>query len=311
MKGGLSTYALFRQMVQANDELHTLTEDEVKGLQKVLLEIMDDIDWVCRKYHLTYVISGGGALGMVRHQGFIPWDDDLDICMPRKDYERFRRLMHREFPQKYYIQEVRACRNYDLNFMKVRLNGSAFCEYLDPEPEKAGIFVDIFPVENVYNNWVLRAAQGILANGMQFICSCMRIRKKRERLLKMAKNSKEARCKILLKSGIALPFSIVPFRKWLLWTESVLKMNKRENTRYVSIPTGGKHFHGELYPRKWLFPPKKRAFEDREYWGMAYPERYLERMYGDYMTLPPVEQRERHAVLKFSLLEEEKREEKL
>lgn len=307
MAGGLSTYSVFKHMVLGNGEIHMLSEKEVRAVQKILLDMMDDIHSVCAENHLQYVISGGCALGAVRHGGFIPWDDDIDLCMPRRDYDRFRECFANRFPDKYYVQEIRSCAGYDLNFMKVRLNGTVFCEFLDPEPEHAGIFIDIFPVENAADNRIARAFQRLMADGMQFICSCVRIRKKKRRLLKMAGDSKEAVRAIRIKSAIALPFCILPFRRWLLWTEWILSRNKNENTEYVSVPTGGKHFKGELYPREWLFPAREIPFEDRRYYGMAQIECYLKQMYGDYRQLPPEEDRERHALLAFALPEKERK----
>ncbi len=303
MKGNLSTYSLFRKMVIENNDIYTLSQNDVEAVQQVLLDMMDDIHKVCVDNDLTYVMSGGCALGAVRHGGFIPWDDDIDVCMPRKDYDRFRECFLAAHTDTYYIQEIRACEKYDLNFMKVRLKNSVFCEFLDPEPEKAGIFIDIFPIENVRDNLLGRKIQWIMSDGMQFICSCLRIRKKKAQLLSMAGDSIEARRMIQIKSALALPLSVISFRKWLLWTEKVLMRNKNENTEYVSIPTGGKHFKGETYPRQWLFPPQLVSFEDRNYYTMADVKSYLKQMYGDYMKIPPADQRERHALLAFSLPE--------
>lgn len=299
--GKLSTYSVFKKMVLNNESIHMLSQEEVDQVQNILLKMMDDIHRTCEEEDLTYVLSGGCALGAVRHGGFIPWDDDIDLCMPRKDYDRFRALFLKRHGDRYFVQEIRADERYDLNFMKVRLKGSVFLEFLDPEPEKAGIFIDIFPVENVSDNRALRQLQWLLSDGMQFICSCLRIRSKRARLLEMAKNSPEAAAAIRKKAAIALPFGVIPFRRWLLWTERILGRNKNEHTRYVSIPTGGKHFKGELYPREWLFPAKKLCFADREFCGMAQPECYLRQMYGDYTKLPPENERERHALLAFKL----------
>ncbi len=302
MAQGLSTYSIFRNMTHNSKGVHMLTEEETKQVQQILLRMMDDIHSFCKAQGLRYVISGGCALGAVRHGGFIPWDDDIDICMPRRDYDRFRELFIREFPEKYYVQEIRACEGYDLNFTKIRLKNSIFCEPLDPEPDKAGVFIDLFPIENTANQPILRKVQQILSDGMQFICSCVRIRKKRKRLLELAGDSKEAVRAIRIKSWIALPFSIISFRRWLIWTERILGMNHNENSDYIAIPTGGKHFKGETYPREWFFPEQLIEFEGRHYYGMKAIENYLGQMYGtNWMVPPPPEKRERHVLLALSL----------
>ncbi|MCF0228314.1 MAG: LicD family protein [Parasporobacterium sp.] len=275
-------------------------------MHNVLLEIMDDIHFVCEKYGLQYTLTGGGALGAVRHSGFIPWDNDLDIGMPRKDYNRIRQLMIDEFGSKYYIQNISFCKDYDLNFMKVRLKGSVFLEPLDPEPpEKSGIFVDIFPMEAVRDNVFMRTFQWFLSDGLQFICSCIRIRKKRKILYEMAGDNSYAKRIIILKSLLSLPFSVIPFRKWLIMTESFLSSYQKDSSEYVSIPTGGNHFKGEMYKRNCMFPPVLLPFEDRYYYCPADPDHYLRKMFGDYMTPPPESKREKHAALLFILPKKE------
>ncbi len=301
MSQTLSTFSTFKHMMINNPDLITLSDEDLVDVQNKLLEVMDDIHAVCKENGLVYFMSGGNALGAVRHGGFIPWDDDIDLYMPRSDYRKFRDCMIKAFPDKYYVQEIHACPKYDLNFMKVRLNGTVFCECLDAEPEKAGLFVDIFPMENVANNRCVRMLQHLLSDGMLFITSCVRIREKRALLFALAGDDSAAKKAIQLKARIALPFSIFPLRRWLLWTDRVLSMIKNENTALVSVPSAPGHFKGEMFARDVILPTKTMKFCDRTYEFMAEPEVYLEQKYGDYMTIPPVEQRERHMLLKFNL----------
>lgn len=263
--------------------------------------MMDDFHHICRKNNLTYVLFGGSALGAVRHSGFIPWDDDVDICMPRADYDYLAACYEKEFPQKYYVQNVKKCRKYDLNFTKIRLNNSSFCEFLDPEPERSGFFIDIFPAENVAGSFFGRKAQQLVSDGMLFICSCLRIFHKRRFLLELSKGHKEVRMAIDLKSLIAAPFSIVPFHNWLLLTEKALCGNRNSSSEYVAVPTGSGHFKRETYPRNWFFPPKIIEFEGRQFMAMGEVEKYLTRGFGDYMVLPPENERERHALQRFTM----------
>lgn len=297
----MSTYSVFKQMVLDNKNIHMLSQEDIKQVQNILLKMMDNIHEVCEEEKLIYVLGGGCALGAIRHGGFIPWDDDIDILMPRKDYDRFRDCFLKRYQDYYYVQEIRMDKKYDLNFMKVRMKESVFCEFLDPDPKKAGIFIDILPIENVYDGKIGRIFQWLLSDGMQFICSCVRIRKKRKILLTMAGDSVEAIRKIRIKSTVGFLFGFMSLRRWLLLTEKVLGYNKNENSKEIAIPTGGLHFRRDRYPREWFFPPKIIEFEDHCYYGMAEISKYLRIRYGDYMKIPPESERERHALKAFSL----------
>ena len=290
-------------MVLTNPNVHLLTDAEIRKVQTLLLSMMDDIHAFCKKHGIRYVMSGGCALGAIRHGGFIPWDDDIDLSLPRSDYERFCRLFPAEFADRYELQEVRRTKGYDLNFAKIRKKGTRFVEPLDSDVGSQGVFIDLFPVENVRDFAPLRGLQWFLSDGLQFVCSCIRIRKKRKKLYALAGDDETAKKAIRQKSVIALPFCILPFRAWLLLTEWVLRRRRNPNSRYVAIPTGGKHFKGETYPRDWLFPPKEMDFAGHTFCAMNRPRNYLSQMYGDYETIPPEEKRERHALLSFSIHE--------
>lgn len=297
---GLKSFSAFKQMAAQSNRLYTLTDEDTRKVQQKLLDMMEDVDGFCSKNHLTYVMTGGCALGAVRHQGFIPWDDDIDICMPREDYDRFAREFAEYYAAKYHVQEIQSCQGYDLNFMKIRLKGTAFCELLDPEPEKAGIFIDIFPIEHVYMSPWKRTLQHLYSDGLQFICSCVRIRSKKARLLEYAEDKSVVRI-IRLKAVLGTLFSFKSLRSWLLLTERFVSRCREKDSTLISIPVGRGHFKGELYPTDWFYPPKRMNFSGHDFACPAKTENYLEQMYGDYMTIPPEEKREHHSVLAFDL----------
>lgn len=294
----LKSFSAMKKMTAESSGLYTLTDEDVACVQQILLDMMDEIDAFCRKHKLTYVMTGGCALGAVRHGGFIPWDDDIDICMPREDYDRFAKLFPAEQSERYHLQEIRSCEGYDLNFMKIRLKGTVFCELQDPEPEKAGVFIDVFPIEHVYSSKWKRTIQYLYTDGLQFICSCVRMRVKKKRLLEYAGESDASKI-IRLKAAIGTLFSFRSFRSWLLMTERWSSRCRETDSPWISIPMGRGHFKGELYPADWFYPPKELDFSGHCYQFPAQIENYLERMYGDYRKLPPVEEREHHSVLKF------------
>ncbi|MCM1307432.1 MAG: LicD family protein [Butyrivibrio sp.] len=280
---------------------YTLSDIDTRKIQKVLLMMMDDIHALCAANGLCYVITGGCAIGAVRHKGFIPWDDDIDVSMPRADYDRFAALVKKAFPDKYDVQEIRIDKSYDLNFMKLRLKGTRFLEASDTDADRAGIFIDIFPIENVYDGALAQAWQGIKSDGLQFVCSCVRIRKKLGRLGAVMRDNAALSRTLKLKAFIGALFGFKSLREWLLLTERALSRCKDGESRRIAIPVGRGHFKGERYPRSWFFEPVQREFEDRKYFFPAQTKRYLRKLYGDYAAPPPESERERHGVLEFDL----------
>ena len=119
-------------------------QQTVRDVQNKILEIMKYIDKLCRKNNITYYIMGGTALGAVRHGGFIPWDDDLDIFMTPDNYEKFKVVFESENSDLFVLQEWKTTPNY-LEYAKLRMNGTTFIEenFKDAKDMHHGIYVDI------------------------------------------------------------------------------------------------------------------------------------------------------------------------
>ena len=296
----LETNVLFRKSAIHNSKLKQLSDSDIREVQLALLDMLKDLDYVCRKYHLNYCLCGGSALGAVRHGGYIPWDDDIDVDMPRKDYDRLERLMIREFGDKYWVQNIKSSPAYDLSFMKIRKKGTRFVEIFESEPEYAGLFLDIYPIENTYNHPVLRFCQGMIVQTLLFCASCVRIHQKEKILLDYMSESKIRRV-IKIKNWLGKKLGIFPMWKWLLFVEKWASRCKDENSRYIVIPSGRKHFWGELYKREVFFPFRQVSFEAYEFWIMNQPEVYLTKLFGDYMYIPSENEREKHSVAELDL----------
>ncbi len=121
----------------------------LKKLHETEVEILNNIVCICKKHDLKYYLVGGTLLGAVRHKGFIPWDDDLDIAMPRNDYNKFLEVAQEELGEQYFLQTGKTDKNCCRLFSKVRKNKTLFVEYKDQHIDKHhGIFVDIFPLDS-------------------------------------------------------------------------------------------------------------------------------------------------------------------
>lgn len=295
------TNVMFRQIITNNKDIQFITEEETEKFQKVLLQMMKDIHFVCEKHSLTYFLGGGSCLGAVRHKGFIPWDDDIDVIMPREDYDKFPSLLSTEFPDKYFYEEIRINEKYDANFMKIRLIGSVCREIFESDPENAGIFIDINPLENVYDNAILRKIHGYFCELLLLITSCVRLKNTAPKIIPYITDKKQLDV-IKRKLRLGKFLSFFSLRKWLLITEKRMCACKNQNSSFVSIPTGRKHYFGEMQPRSVFSKAVLTDFEDTKFYIMEGFNSYLTGLFGeDYMTPPPKENRERHAVtaLKF------------
>jgi len=135
-----------------------LSDQELRKLQLNLLEMMIEIDRICRKNDIKYSLDGGTLLGAVRHGGFIPWDDDIDIIMRRKEYHKFQKACRHDLDRKrFFLQDYRTDPEYRWGYAKMRRKGTEFIrqgqEHLK---NKTGVFVDIFVVDNVPDHWLPR-----------------------------------------------------------------------------------------------------------------------------------------------------------
>ena len=142
-----------KQIILKNN--HDGTTITLKDLQQILLEMMKDVDGVLRKHEIPYFLNGGSALGAYRHQGFIPWDDDIDIAMMMDDFERAIPLLEKELSDRYTIHcfETRKCYNVLIPGMKIRLNGTKIEEVnnllMNKCSDSDGIFIDVFVYSKV------------------------------------------------------------------------------------------------------------------------------------------------------------------
>lgn len=291
----LQTNEAFRQVFANNKDLNCITDEESAKLKSVLLEMMDDIDTVCQKHNLTYFLCGGSALGAVRHKGFIPWDDDMDIAMLRKDYDLFREYMKEDMSDKYWVQYIEDNEHFESNFMKLRLKGTRCVELFEPDPPHAGIFIDVYPLEDTYDNSLLRKLHGYHGELLLLICSCVRLLELENRILPYLEDKKTIRT-VKAKCFIGKLLSFRTLHKWLCRTERVLTKCKNPNSEFISIPSGRMHYFGEMYHRDSFLPARRVQFEDRTYSIMNNPDEYLTAMYKNYMEIPK-KKPEKHAIL--------------
>lgn len=259
-------------------------EMDKKTLEKVHavgLEILIKIDEICKKYDIPYFLCGGTLLGSIRHKGFIPWDDDIDIGMLRKDYIKFQECFLKENPEDLFLHSYETDDKYWIPFMKVRKNGTTInekmIEHLDTHK---GLFVDIFPFDEVPDDGFskLRIRAFLIKLTIEAIFCKRNIKK-----------VKETRRPYLTKIMC------------LLSTDNILNFQKKLMTKYNNkgfnhciCYVGTYNTSKEYIKISDIYPTKKGLFENKKFNIPNNPDVYLTNLYNNYMELPPKEKRVNH-----------------
>ena len=294
--------AIMNQIARESSLLYELSSEEIRLIKSLLIEMYNDIADLCRKSGLAMMLIGGSALGAVRHKGFIPWDDDLDLCMPRTDYNKFVQLLELGRLGDKYSFTVPSKENDTRNlFLKVYRKGTVFSEVLDSVmPFPKGVFIDIFPIENAPKSRLRRRVKGFLSDVLSFISvSVLYYQYPSDEYRKFMSSNKEAHARYRLRRVLGFTFSFMPHQKWAYLYDRFVQQEREEG--YCTIPTGTRHYWGETLPTEIFFPMSKGRFENVDVNLPNNADAYLRNMYGDYMKVPPIEKRERHFVYKFSI----------
>ena len=262
----------------------TVSSEVVRKTQFIMLDILKVVHDICEKNNFRYWLSSGTLLGCVRHNGFIPWDDDLDIAMPRKDYEKFLEIAQGLLPEDLFLQTKLTDKAYSLNFAKIRKLGTKLVEVGEKENEDyfQGIFIDIFPCDNYPSKWFVK--------WMRWSVS---FRNKR-------KNYKKGSLKRILFTMYSNVLMIIPVSisvKARRYFENNWRNYFYDRDDYPYLSYGIDCATISMTKVEDTFPLKKELpFEGEYFYIPKEYKRWLELEFGqDYMTLPPVYQRKVHA----------------
>lgn len=259
-----------------NNRLHNYMENHRRAVQLRELEILCEIDKICKRHSITYWLDGGTLLGAVRHGGFIPWDDDIDIAMPYKEFPRFVEVAQKELPDTLMLQYTDVGLGARLPICKIRDLNSFLVESSDDfnRPYEKGLFVDIFPMipyPTLGKKFIKKVTRG-------YCCANAILQSQHYYSLRSFAEffyfgAKRAVCKFI-------------------WRAALLFANKGEYTGNTLNNNG----YGIMHRTDSIFPTKEINFEGRTFSGPAQPEAYLTDLYHNYMELPPVEKRGGHAI---------------
>lgn len=258
------------------------SEASLKKLKAIEVSMLKECISVCDKLGLKYYLIGGTLLGAVRHKGFIPWDDDIDIAMTRADYEIFVKKAQKLLPDNLFLQTNETDPDALMNYAKIRNSDTAFIETSTKDIKmNKGVFIDIFPLDTFGDSSFSEKA-------FMFVKHCLRVRMGRG----FTPAVKKSKLRNKLVNGIISGV--------LFWMSPKLAVRMREKL-FVSIKRGtrlanhsGAWGKKEIVPAEWYGDGAYLEFEGVRVRCPLEYKKWLGRVYGDYMQLPPEEKRVSH-----------------
>ena len=261
-------------------EIVKLTPDQLRMLQLIELEMIVEVDRICRKNHIQYTLDGGTLLGAVRHKGFIPWDDDADIVMSRHEYAKFYRACKKDLDtERFFLQEYRTDPDYRWGYAKLRRKGTEFIRVGQEHMRyKTGVCIDIFPLDNVPYQYLLRRVY----YGVNY---CIR-------KVLYSELGKKAAPTALLRGWYGLLFKIPRNSAFAVRNRMAAAANRKptELVCHTMCPNPGPTCKYGM-PASCYAGFRQYEFEGMLFQGLSDYDNFLRLSYGDYMQLPPVEQR--------------------
>lgn len=253
-----------------------MSENHIKNLQKVELEILLEVNRICKKHNIRYFLVAGTLLGAIRHKGFIPWDDDIDICIPIEDYRKFCKVTKKELNKKYFLQN-HTTDFTGMWFSKIRKNDTTAIEIgLESKLHHQGIWIDVFPLIGVKDDkeWIKNLKSKVLP-------AKKLINKKIGIMDDMDKNP------ILKILNYLIPMKILRLIVSSIYRVSFKSPYVFKHCYYLWASAS----ISPMFESEWFSESCEVEFEGHMLPAPKEWDKYLTTEYGDYMTPPPPEKR--------------------
>lgn len=266
-----------------------MKDDTLSKIHSLELEIMDEVEKICNKYNLRYTLIAGSLIGAIRHTGFIPWDDDLDIAMPREDYEKFIEICKSELPERFIIDSHETSDLYYRLAAKIRIKNTLYVEKaLINYKGNHGIWVDILPLDYAKKKKsILLWFQGTLKSILEVAIE--------------KKSNVDISEKSLWKKILVKAFCIFSRKKLINMQKNIMKFQNKKDCKYIVNLASKYGYKKQTFLIEDYFPLKRVKFENME---LNIPNNYdyiLKTIYGDYMKIPPKEKQFIHTPVKIKL----------
>lgn len=257
----------------------------LKEMQEIELDIMKDVHQFCEENDIRYYLAGGTLLGAIRHKGFIPWDDDIDIAMPRPDYEKF--VSKYKSKNKYYkISSIENNPNHLFTFAKIYDTRTIKIEenLVYGKDNIGGVEIDIFPVDGIPEN--INISNKYFVNFKRLytlysVASCKFVKSKNK-------------LKILLRIALTIPCKLIGTKRFIEYINNKAKKIDFDESEFVACIVAPFYGNRERVLKASYIDKIKVEFEGQYFYGPKGYDEYLSSLYGDYMKLPPEKERVTH-----------------
>lgn len=274
---GLSLCNDEKNMDNKKNEITSL--DELKSLE---VEILDYIVEICNKLNLKYWLAYGTLIGAIRHKGFIPWDDDIDICMLREDYEKLQDYLIQNPDKKFELMSYKNNKNYVYPFMKVINNETYLLESDILTDSKMGIYVDIFPIDGHNDDESIRNKMTKLIKKRQLSCYTF-----------YGIYNENSIISTIIRNLCVIVFSLTNTRKYVEKIDKLAMSRKVENSEFADYVIC-KDMKKPVMKKEWFDKTMNHEFCGKMYKVPVEYDKILRTDYGDYMQLPPLDKQVTH-----------------
>ena len=277
-----------------------MSDSSLRQLQLKELELLKLFQKVCEKHNITYFALGGTLLGAVRHKGFIPWDDDIDVGIPRPDYERLCGILEKEnLGENVRFHTFHNNKDYIRYFGHLEDTSFKIVRHDKMKAEETYAWIDLFPLDAMPNNGLLRKLKvyHVLLLRAMFRFSGF------DRLVDVNKKGRPLHERILVWIGLHTPIQkFFNTRKCRARMERVLTRTDYEKSDYLVNAMGAYKFR-EMFHKKYYGKGRAYPFEDTTIWGPDDYDFVCTQLYGDYMTPPKMDDRNHHGLEKIEVAE--------
>jgi len=263
-----------------------VVDDVLRKVQLTQLEILLEVDRICKKHNLTYLLWAGTMLGAIRHKGFIPWDDDIDIAMKRDDYEKFLEICKTELSSHYFLQHHKTEPYYILQLAKIRINNTKYVQHSRRTLNiHHGIWIDIFPLDNVF--------PGSMKENIRCFIVSLLLRFNTTRNLGVSLNSSYIK-RILGNLLAKLSFLLINKKRYDMLVKYLITLFNSKNSEYLNelcLHASKNYIKRNLISVNDYYDIIHTNFE-----GHLFPiprnyDLFLTNNYGEYNKLPPENER--------------------